>query len=113
MSCRDSPACANSSEIVPGSAKARWISSLVMAENRTRETGTVLLTERTMSRASAPMSSPSRSKSVAMMTSSAFLARFFSDWMMPFSASSLSTGAWTSVGRESRDHFLRLTPSNS
>ena len=38
-----------------------------------------------MSAASLPMSSPSRSKSVAMMTSSAFLARLRSDWMMPFS----------------------------
>ena len=93
MSWRDSPACASSSEIVPGSAKARWISSLVIAEKRTRETGTVLLTERTMSRASAPISSPSRSKSVAMMTSSAFFASAFSDWMMPFSAGSLRIGA--------------------
>ena len=43
--------------------------------------------------ASEPISSPSRSKSVAMMTLSDFLARFLSERMSSFSAGSLMTGA--------------------
>ena len=52
-------------------------------------------TSRTMSTASLPMSSPSRSKSVAMMIESAFLARFLSVRMISFSAGTFSTGAHT------------------
>ncbi len=66
---------------------------------------------RTWERASEPMSSPSRSKSVAMTTSSAFLARFLRARMMPFSAGFFSTGAHTRYGRLGTFQPLMSMPS--
>ena len=66
---------------------------LVNEEYWARATGKSGATSRTLLRASEPISSPSRSKSVAMMTLSDFLARFLSERMSSFSAGSLMTGA--------------------
>ena len=50
-------------------------------------------TSRQQAKASEPISSPSRSKSVAITMESAFFARFFSERMMSFSLGSFSMGA--------------------
>ena len=57
------------------------------------------------------MSSPSRSKSVPMTTESAFLARFLSERMMPFSAGVFSMGAQTRYGRLAIFQPLMSMPS--
>ena len=64
-----------------------------------------------METASEPMSSPSRSKSVAMMTSSAFFARFLRVRMISFSAGFFTTGAHTRYGRLGTFQPLMSTPS--
>ena len=57
------------------------------------------------------MSSPSRSKSVAMTMSSAFLAAFLSARMSSFSAGVLPIGAHTRYGSEAIFQVFRSTPS--
>ena len=57
------------------------------------------------------MSSPSRSKSVAITMVSAFFARFLSERMMSFSLGSFSMGAYTRYGSASIFQPLRSTPS--
>ena len=101
MSWRDSPACARQSSTSTSSAKARSTSSFVIAEKRARWIGAFLLTSRTSPAASLPMSSPSRSKSVAITISSAFLATLFSERMSSRSAGVLPIGAHTRYGSES------------
>lgn len=58
------------------------------------------------------MSSPSRSKSVAMMTESAFFARFFRERMISFSLGSLLMGAYTRYGSASIFQDFSSTPSS-
>ena len=73
--------------------------------------GTSGSTSRTSAAASLPMSSPSRSKSVAITTESAFFARFLSVRMISFSAGTFSTGAQVRYGRLGTFQPLRSTPS--
>ena len=61
--------------------------------------------------ASEPMSSPSRSKSVPMMTESDFLARFLSARMISFSAGLFSIGDHTRYGRLGMFQALMPMPS--
>ena len=58
------------------------------------------------------MSSPSRSKSVAMTMESAFFARFLSERMISFSLGSFSMGAYTRYGSASIFHAFSSTPSS-
>ena len=58
------------------------------------------------------MSSPSRSKSVAMMMESAFFARFFKERMISFSLGCFLMGAYTRYGSASIFQALSSTPSS-
>ena len=95
MSWRDAPAEARLSSTATRLPNACAISSFVNAEYRARDTGAFGFTSRMQESASEPMSSPSRSKSVAMTTESAFFARFLRERMISFSFGSFLMGAYT------------------
>ena len=112
MSWRDAPADARFTSSSTRLSNACVISSLVNAEYRARDTGASGFTSWMQESASLPMSSPSRSKSVAMMTESAFFARFFSERMISFSLGSFLMGAYTRYGSASIFQVLSSTPSS-
>ena len=93
MSWRDAPADARFTSSSTRLSNACVISSFVNAEYRARCDGGSGFTSWMQESASLPMSSPSRSKSVAMTMESAFFARFFRERMMSFSLGSFSMGA--------------------
>src|SRR5829696_1435516 len=87
ISCRASPAAASSLETSTRLSNARVTSPLVSAEKRERSTWSMSLglASNASDNASTPMSSPSRSKSVAITTLSAFLERERTASATPFS----------------------------
>src|SRR5215212_1285207 len=87
MSWRASPAAARSLETSTSSSKARVTSPLVSALKRARSTWSTSLgfASKARDNASTPMSSPSRSKSVAITTLLAFFARERTASATPFS----------------------------
>src|SRR5215210_4217651 len=95
MSCRASPAAARSLETSTNSSKARVTSPLVRALKRERSTWSMSLgfASKARERASTPISSPSRSKSVATTTRSAFLERERTASATPFSETFLRISA--------------------
>ena len=111
MSWRDSPACARQSSTGTSSLKARTTSPLVSAENRARLIGAFLFTSRTSAAASLPMSSPSRSKSVAITISSDLRAALLSARISSRSAGVLPIGAHTRYGSDASFQPFRSTPS--
>ena len=62
--------------------------------------------------ASEPISSPSRSKSVAMTMESAFFAKFFNERIMSFSLGRFSIGEYTKYGSASIFQAFSSTPSS-
>src|SRR5215212_1737660 len=95
MSWRASPAAARSLETSTSSSKARVTSPLVSALKRARSTWSTRLgfASKARDNASTPISSPSRSKSVAITTLSAFLERERTASATPFS----ETDFWISA----------------
>jgi hypothetical protein len=87
MSCRASPASARSLETSSSSSNARPTSPGVRAEKRARSTWSMSFgfASKTSESASTPINSPSRSKSVAMTTLSAFFASEVMACATPFS----------------------------